>query len=139
LFKTVTSYQHLLKYLKTTPSTYWKHHHFFGKSSKRALSGLGDKSLFNMVINTVVPLLAAYGLYQDNTIYMERAVQFLEQIPPEENKITRLWKELGFKSRSAYDSQAQIQLYNKMCTKNNCLSCTIGTALMKSSEVLKTT
>jgi len=138
LFRTVNTFEQLVNIFKINQSSYWKHHHYFGKPSKRVLAGFGEKSLMNLLINTVVPLLAAYGLYHDNTLFMDRAMSFLEQIPPEENKITRLWKEMGLKPRNAFDSQAQIQLYNKMCTEKRCLSCTIGTAIMKTLPALRT-
>jgi hypothetical protein len=56
----------------------------------------------------------------------------LEQLPSEENSIIKKWQKLGVESRSAFESQALIQLKNKYCEQKKCLNCQIGVKLVKS-------
>jgi len=95
------------------------------------MAGLGKTSAENIMMNTVVPLLVAYGKSVDNQDLIDRAVEFLQQIPAENNKITRMWESLSWPARSAFDSQAQIELNNSYCQKKRCVSCSIGMRLIR--------
>jgi hypothetical protein len=66
----------------------------------------------------------------DDTI-QDRALSFLREIKWEKNEITKKWKDLGMPISTAYDSQALIQLKNENCSNKKCLSCAIGTAILK--------
>jgi hypothetical protein len=114
-----------------TTSEYWHHHYRFGHKTVRSLSGVGESSIENLIINTVVPMLVAYGKQKDEQLFIDRAVNFLQQIQPESNKITRTWNDLGASVKSAFDSQALIELNNNFCLKRKCLSCTIGVTILK--------
>ena len=116
--------------LKVDQSFYWKHNYDFGMPSKRTLSGLGKSSISNIVINTFVPLLVAYGRFTDQSIFRERALALLEGIAPENNRIVRYWKNAGLEVRDSADTQGVIELYNRFCYKKQCLNCNIGTAIM---------
>jgi hypothetical protein len=94
---------------------------------------LGKSSVQNLIINTAIPLLVAYGIRQDDQRHMERALDWLQHLPTEKNAITRQWSGLGLKIKTAFDSQALIELYNNYCLKRRCLDCTIGTSLVKPS------
>ncbi len=111
-------------------SPYWQTHYHFRKKSGSKISAMGKNSIHSIIINSVVPLLAAYGNRTDNYLYMERAIEFLQKIPPEKNAIIRKWKELGWDGKTAFDSQALIGLYNQYCAKRGCLSCSIGVHLV---------
>jgi hypothetical protein len=121
----------LRKLFNVTTSDYWHSHYRFGHKTVRSLAGLGDSSIDNLIINTVVPLLVSYGKHKDEQIFVDRAIYFLQQIQPESNKITKSWVELGLPPKSAFDSQALIELNNNFCLKRKCLSCTIGTSILK--------
>ncbi len=114
-----------------TPSEYWNHHYRFGHKTVRSLAGLGESSIDNIIINTIAPLLVAYGKEKDQQEFVDRAVGFLQQIQAESNKITKAWVELGLTVKSAFDSQGLIELNNNFCLKRRCLSCTIGSSLLK--------
>lgn len=87
---------------------------------------LSRKTVDLLLINTVIPILFAYGHYKDNDTLCERALAFYDFIPPEDNYITRLWDECGLNSASAGDSQALIQLKKDYCDRKECLRCHIG-------------
>jgi len=112
-------------------SDYWHHHYRFGRKTARSISGMGSESIDNIIINTVVPLLVAYGKLNDDQLIVEKALQFLQGIVAEKNKITKSWDALGYKPRSAFDSQALIELNNNYCLKRKCLNCNIGIAILK--------
>ncbi len=62
---------------------------------------------------------------------MDRAIDLLEQLPAEKNRLTEGWDTLGLGIRTAFDSQAAIELYNEFYSPKKCLSCQIGAALLK--------
>ena len=121
----------LLKSLQVTPSDYWQSHYRFGKVAAQPVPALGPNSAGNIVINTVVPLLAAYAHHRGQPAYIDRAIALLEQLPAEKNRLTDGWDALGLGVRTAFDSQASIELYNEFCTVKKCLSCQIGAGLLK--------
>ena len=121
----------LLKSLQVTPSDYWQKHYRFGKVTETTVPALGENSAQNIVINTVVPLLAAYAHHRGEPGYIDRAIALLEQLPAEKNRLTNGWDALGLGVRTAFDSQASIELYNEFCSQKKCLSCQIGAGLLK--------
>ncbi len=112
-------------------SEYWQSHYQFNRKSNQEVAGLGDSSIDNILINSVAPLLVAYGKYNDQQTVIDRAVEMLHAIPSEINTITKSWEELGYAARTAFDSQAMIELYNHYCQRRNCLNCTVGASLLK--------
>lgn len=119
--------------LNTIQSTYWQEHYNFGVSAKSHVGKLGSSSIDNILINTVAPLLFAYGIYKDKVDLKEKAMELLASVKPEINSITKKWKALEFDIKSAFDSQALIELYNEFCKKKRCLNCSIGVDIIKSS------
>lgn len=114
-----------------TQSEYWQAHYRFDKKSKRPVPGLGEAAIENIIINSIVPTLAAYSIYKDESIWMDRAVEFLSKISAEKNSIVSEWKALGWPVNSAFDSQALIELKNNFCNRRLCLQCTIGHTLIQ--------
>ena len=119
------------KKLAVRQSIYWQKHYDFGKPTQGTIPGLGKTSIENILINTTVPLLVAYGKLKDEQMYIDKALEILQKLPAEHNKITRLWASLGLKVNHAFDAQALIELFNHFCSKKQCLTCNIGIALMK--------
>jgi Protein of unknown function (DUF2851) len=125
------SYDQLTKIFATPPSGYWQSHYHFAKKSKGEVPALGESSKQNLLINSVVPLLVAYSKAKDDPRLMERAIEILQHIPAEVNKITNVWAALGVSVKSAFDSQALIEQYNNLCQKRQCLNCAVGASLLK--------
>ncbi len=120
----------LVNQLKFEVSDYWKKNYDFGKPRKRSSFTIGKTSFEALVINSVVPILAAYSKYSGNVGFMDRAMSILETLQAEQNSITEQWKNLNRKPNSALESQAQIQLLNEYCKKRKCLSCAIGISII---------
>jgi hypothetical protein len=134
LFSKMMSAEHVsdIKFIfDVSTSDYWHRHYRFGRSTARSIAALGDDSVDNIIINTVAPLLVAYGKQRDDQQFTDRAVEFLQKIPAETNKIVKSWTALNINARSAFDSQALIELNNNFCLKRRCLSCTIGASLLR--------
>jgi len=117
--------------LEIEQSTYWKTHYIFGKESKRKIAGLGKQSIYNIIINTIVPLLVAYGQHRSEQIYIDKGLELLNQIPTESNKIIKEWRTVGLKVASAFDSQAAIEWYQEYCKTHQCLRCNVGVKLIR--------
>jgi len=92
---------------------------------------MGSSSIENLIINSVTPILVAYGRRQSDTSFLERAQKILEELSPENNRILRSWTALGIDVKNAFDSQALIQLFNSYCVPRRCLDCAIGASLLK--------
>lgn len=118
--------------LSTHVTPYWESHYTFGCPSVKNAKTLTTGSKNLVVINTVVPVLYAYGRTHGNETYCERAQHFLESIKAENNYIIRIWTGLGIKAESATDSQALIQLKKEYCDRKYCLHCRFGYEFMKS-------
>jgi len=127
----VGSYVGMQKIIEQNQSGYWQTHYRFGRKAKGRVAAFGEASVENVVINTVAPLLVAYGKYKDEQAFVDLAVELLQQLPAEQNKITKEWNDLGLKIKNAFDSQGSIELRNEFCEKRQCLNCNIGVALLK--------
>ncbi|QIP17023.1 DUF2851 family protein [Spirosoma aureum] len=126
--------QLLLEAFQLAPSDYWQSHYRFGKATAKTVPTLGINSASTLVINAVVPLLAAYAHHRGQPAFLDRAIGLLEQLPPEKNRLTDGWEKLGLGMRTAFDSQAAIELYNEFCSVKKCLNCQIGAGILKMNE-----
>jgi hypothetical protein len=118
-------------FFRVMANDYWHYHYTFEQTSPFKPKSLGIESINNLIINTVVPLLFAYGLHRGDESCKDKALRWLEELAPENNQITKGFAQLGFKSTSAYDSQALIELKNEYCSPRKCLQCSIGNSLLK--------
>lgn len=121
----------LTSFLAATVSPYWTEHYQFSKPAVVHAPQLGLASAQVIVINTVIPLIAAYARWSDESLYMDRALSWLEELPPEENGITRRWSDLGFSPANSLEAQGQIELFNTFCQQKQCLQCSIGTVIVR--------
>jgi Protein of unknown function (DUF2851) len=121
----------LKKKLTVTVSLYWQTHYSFGKEHEKSSGNMGEESLENILINSVIPVLAAYAMETGEEKYFDNALTFLQKLKPENNAIIRAWNELGLKATTALDSQGMIEQMNSHCKKRNCLNCTIGAVILK--------
>ncbi|MEQ8689026.1 MAG: DUF2851 family protein [Imperialibacter sp.] len=127
---------------KSKVSDYWLTHFQFAKdkpgTEKAKSSGqsafVGSKSIDILLINCVVPLLFAYGKEQGSAELEEKALLLLNQLQFEENTITRKLSFMPVEKPTAYESQAFIELYQHYCQPRRCLSCQIGTHLIRQSH-----
>jgi hypothetical protein len=130
--KEIFSLQELKKLFDITANDYWHYHYRFDDPSffkkKKIGSGMSD----NIIINTIVPMLFAYGNYHNENDYRQKALQWLEETSPELNSITKVFYNLKIECKNAFDSQALTELKNHYCDKKRCLECSVGNAMLKS-------
>ncbi len=105
---------------------YWINHYNFGSTSAYAPRAFSPDSVTSLLINAVVPLLYAYGLYYGNDAKTETALHILQSLPPERNSLTRIFTDLGVPCDDAFTSQALIQLRRAYCEPRKCLYCRLG-------------
>ncbi|WP_028897212.1 DUF2851 family protein [Prevotella sp. HUN102] len=117
--------------LQTQVTPYWEMHYTFGSESTKSRKTLSKASLQLLIINTVVPMLFAYGRHKSSEKLCGRAFDFLETLKAENNHIVRMWREVGLEVDSAGDSQALIQLKKEYCDRKDCLRCRIGYEYLK--------
>ena len=126
-----TTVKELENALDTCATAYWQTHFLFGAASPKNKKRLSPASRRLIVINTVVPVLFAYGRHRHDEVLCDRAFTLLEELGAEKNRITRMWSECGLNVRSAADTQALIQLKNEYCDRKDCLRCRIGYEYLK--------
>lgn len=118
-------------WLDVTANDYWHYHYKFDEASAYRKKKLGAPMIDNIIINTVCPVIFAYGSYHGENKYKEKALQWLEEIAAEKNNITKGFQKLGIENKSAFDSQALIELKNEYCSKKRCLACGVGNSILK--------
>jgi hypothetical protein len=119
------------KMFNVTANDYWHYHYSFDEATAYKEKNLGKQMIQNIIVNTVIPVLYAYGWYNNNELYKAKALQWAAQLLPEKNNITKGFEALNIANTSAYDSQALIQLKNKYCNVRRCLECAVGNKILK--------
>jgi len=112
-------------------SEYWNTHYSFGKVSQFQKKTLGSESAASITINTVIPFFFVYGTVMGNRDILDRVLQFLEMISPEDNAEITNWKKVGIVPFNALESQALLQLRSHYCVKRRCLECGIGSRIIR--------
>jgi len=121
----------LHKLFDVSASEYWNTHYRFNKiSEENKQKTLGTTAFNNLLINTIVPLLFVYGDQHLDQSMKDRALLLLEKLAPESNQIIRNWNLLGIDSRSAFETQALLQLKNTYCDNKKCLNCQLGAKII---------
>jgi hypothetical protein len=62
---------------------------------------------------------------------VEKAVDLLMKLKPENNIYSRKWAAMGVTADNAATTQALIELKTQYCEKKKCLECSIGNVLLK--------
>ncbi len=108
----------LYQKLAVRQSLYWQKHYRPGKPSPAPIPGLGKGSIHNILINTVVPLLVAYGRLRGEAWYLVQALELLRGLPAEDNSIIRRWQAWGRPVRNALESQGCLELHKTLCRQH---------------------
>ncbi len=124
----------LENYFNIETNPYWDSHYNFDISSDISKKKFGSSSFQLITINTLIPFLFFLSKKQDKTEYSDYALELLSKLPAEVNSKTKQFIELGVKNNSALESQAQLFLLEKYCSKKQCLNCNIGQQLLKISK-----
>ena len=127
----ISNLNELRKLLDVTANDYWHYHYRLDEATSYKPKNLGNLMTDNIIINTVVPVLFAYGMHHNIQQWKDRAIQYLTQLPREKNNITNAWKQHEVINENALDSQALIELKNNYCDFKRCLQCAVGNKILK--------
>jgi hypothetical protein len=110
---------------------YWANHYRFDTASSLSEKNLGQASIDILLLNTMTLFLFSYGKYNQLQHYINRSLQLLEHLPNENNNITADFATLGVKIKTAFESQALLELKNNYCNYKKCLQCGVGNKILK--------
>jgi hypothetical protein len=110
---------------------YWDDHYQFDKPSKAASKNMGTASADLLLLNTVALFLFSYGRHNQLQYHIDRSLNLLETLPGEHNNIIAGFDSLGVKAKSAFDTQALLELKNYYCNYKKCLQCSVGNKILK--------
>lgn len=120
-------------------SPFWQNHYTFQSETKTLRHKKLSKTFVDLlIINTLIPVQFMYYKSQGKAI-SEDIIKMMRQLKPEKNGIITQFDLLGIAAKTAFESQALIQLKNEYCQKNNCLQCQIGHELLKNNHKNSTT
>jgi hypothetical protein len=118
-------------------SEYWDSHYNFGSVSRQVTKNTGKISLDLLLINAIVPLLYLYGKQKGTKKRCEQAIEILESLPAEDNRLIEDFVNAGIKPESAFKSQSFIELRNHFCKFHFCLECHIGAMIVSSGHEIR--
>jgi hypothetical protein len=117
-----------------SPQHYWDSHYRFGQKGEPSHKDIAAGYIDILLINVVSPILYYYGNHISDDGFVTKAIDIIDNIKAEKNVIIKEWKELGIHSRTAYDSQALIQLKKNYCDAFRCMECKIGQEIMNTND-----
>jgi hypothetical protein len=129
--KEAKSVKEIRDWLDVTANDYWHYHYRFDEPSACKPKKLGDHMVGSIIVNTIVPIVFAYGVFHGDQGIRDKALRWLEEVPPEVNTISRKFQELGLSNKSAFDTQALVELKSRYCDCKRCLECAIGNHILK--------
>jgi hypothetical protein len=127
--KDVKGLRNLFTDIKVNP--YWENHYRFDAGSTPSAKNLGQASVDVLLLNTLVLFLFSYGKHNQIQHFINRSLQLLEYLPNENNNIVADFNNLGVKIKTAFESQALLELKNNYCNYKKCLQCGVGNKILK--------
>ena len=121
----------IFQWFDVTANDFWAYHYTLTDDAAYLPKTIGRSFTQHIIINTIVPVLFAYGIDKNERTWKDRSLNFLMEIEPEQNVITRQWQGYGITNKNALQSQALIHLKNNYCDKKQCLDCAVGVKLLK--------
>jgi hypothetical protein len=126
-----TSMQEIKKVLCITANDYWHYHFRFNEATVYQPKTLGAEMVNSIMMNTVVPVLFAYGKYHCEPVFQHKAVEWMANLPAESNAIVSKFRNIGVMAKNASDTQSLIELKSQYCDKRRCLDCAVANAVLK--------
>ena len=109
---------------------YWQTHYIPASTSPSVAKRTGRTKTDLLAINLVVQMQFAYSSYTGNERLYSRALGLLESLPAEKNSIIAQWNSFGPLARTAFDSQALLQLSFEYCRDRRCEECLVGKQIL---------
>jgi hypothetical protein len=125
------------KMLSVTANDFWHYHYRLEKESGFQPKTLGRSMIHSIIINTIVPMLYAYGKIMNEASDVAKALDWLSALPAEKNMATRYFESEYWQPSDALSSQAMLQMEKNYCQQKRCLECDIGIRLLSGEPILK--
>jgi hypothetical protein len=130
------SWREVFPLFDVTANDFWHYHYHFHRKSSYCPKKLGASTIRNILVNTVIPLRYAYGKRMGDETLQKSSLRWLEELPPDSDHHTALFRKEGFRIRHASDVQNLHQLKAHYCDHKKCMSCGIGQVLLDGSMVI---
>ncbi len=117
--------------LNVTANDFWHYHYRLNETGDYKPKVLGDQMSENIMINTVVPVVFAYGLFHNYQAYKDKAIEWLIQTKGEQNSIIKNWRSFGVHAENALQTQGLLELKKYYCDGRKCLDCAVGNKILK--------
>jgi len=134
----VTTVKQVYDLLNAEVTSYWQNHYVFGMESAKSSKSLSINSIDNIIINTIIPMLFAWGTHRESETHREMALTMLQNLRAEKNHIVSTWKLSGLIAHNAAESQSIIQLTTEYCNRKDCLRCMFGMEYFNQTEIYPT-
>jgi hypothetical protein len=125
-----SSMDDLKRFFIVKTSEYWDTHYNFETCSVRLVKRLGKEAFHTLVINTVIPFMFQYGRMTAREDLKDKALDWLQNIPAENNRYTKQWSSIVSSPDNAFNSQGILQLLKEFCSKKRCLACSVGSHII---------
>lgn len=113
---------------------YWSTATSFTNPKGAVPKAFSDSAIDSLLINAAIPAIYTFGLLHNRHDVVERSLDLLRTLPPENNSIVRTFTNAGITCENAYTSQALIQLHRVYCENRKCLFCRIGYRMLKQTN-----
>ena len=120
-----------LTLLSASPPDYWKTHYRLGKETGEHSPTLGEKSKQILLANVFVPFRFAYFERVGHEPEKNGTWKWLEQLPAEENAVTKVFQSTPLKAKNLGESQTQVYLYQNYCVPKRCFECSFGSQILQ--------
>lgn len=114
---------------------FWASHYTFAPTGMKLVPGMGASSVNSLIINVVVPALYHYSTTFGGRDTLQQCVELLQALPPEDNRITRIFDAAGISCPDALTSQALIHLRRNYCEPRKCLYCRFGHRFLSAKAI----
>jgi len=108
---------------------YWDNHFLFDRLSVDQFKEIGYGLRQQIILNAFIPFLLIYGEYHDQQNQVQKAMNWMTKLKPEQNSIVSEFSKLGFCSSSMIDTQSLLELYTSRCIHHYCADCIRGKLL----------
>lgn len=116
-------------------SDFWATHYDFNSPRPHRQAKPGEHSIDGLLINSAVPLMAWEAVRSENAALMEKTVELLQSLPPEDNRHTRIYAQWEAPLQNAFDSQAAYHQHKRYCRARQCISCLIGNKILRNGTL----
>ncbi len=121
----------LISLFNVCASPYWDNHYVFDTLAKNYPKKLSKERINLLLINVIIPFIFLYGKHRNHDYLVERALSFMDLIPAEKNNMSNSFTQEGLVFKSAFQTQALLQLKTNYCDLKKCFECPIGLFLLR--------